>query len=247
MAVVRVAVLLCDTPAPPVVEKYGAYDRIFKEMLDAASKTIEQRTPQLEVSYFDVVSEVLPKSAGDFDAYIMTGSKYSAYEDLEWIRKLKAFVKDVIVNTNAKVVGICFGHQIIAEALGGKVEKNVRGWEVATTPMQLNEDGERFWKLGKSEAYIQQMHQDIVTKIPYGFRVLASSSICEYQSMILDGRVITLQGHPEFVPGVVKTIVGIRNKLGIFSDEFAADATTRADHTVDHPVLATRLVEFILS
>ena len=68
-------------------------------------------------------------------------TEYSAYDSDAWISQLKDFIRQVDATTNSKILGICFGHQIIAEALGGKVEKNTLGWEIGWTPLQVNPQG----------------------------------------------------------------------------------------------------------
>jgi GMP synthase-like glutamine amidotransferase len=95
--------------------------------------------------------------------------------------QLKAFVRTVFNKyPTIKFLGICFGHQIIAEALGGKVEKNSRGWEVGWTVIYLNDRAQRFLHTDKSNMKIHQMHQDHVTQMPSGMRVFCFSTFDIY-------------------------------------------------------------------
>jgi GMP synthase-like glutamine amidotransferase len=106
----RLALLICDTPAPSLVTKFGDYKHLFTLLLQHPSITIDS---------FDVTAGIYPKDPSIYDSFLMTGSMYSAYDDVEWIHKLVAFIRQ-IDSTNQKIVGICFGHQLLAHALGGK-------------------------------------------------------------------------------------------------------------------------------
>jgi GMP synthase-like glutamine amidotransferase len=108
---------------------------LFKTLFEAET---------LHLDAFDVTKGIYPKM-NDYEAFIMTGSKYSAYDTEEWILTLTEFIRQVD-QTSKKVIGICFGHQILANALGGRVEKNGKGWEVGWTAVEVNEDGQRFFK-----------------------------------------------------------------------------------------------------
>jgi GMP synthase-like glutamine amidotransferase len=107
----KIALLVCDIPIPAVVEKHGDYFQLFTKCFN------------LPMDPFHVFNSEFPAADDSYSVYIITGSKFSAYENHPWIERLKQFVK----NTRAKVIGICFGHQIIAEAMGGKIEKNPLG------------------------------------------------------------------------------------------------------------------------
>ena len=124
----------------------------------------------VETSVFNALESVFPTNLSEFDAYVITGSKYSAYEDLPWIRNLKHVVSQIHSTTTSKILGICFGHQILAEALGGKVSKNPKGWEVGHTTIQLN-------ALGASVLHLSQstlVHSKIL--IPLEYSIYASRS-----------------------------------------------------------------------
>jgi GMP synthase-like glutamine amidotransferase len=128
----HLALLICDTPAPKVVENYGAYDKLFRIVFDRA------RPADVDITWsdFDVVTRQEYPSLDDiqakkFDGIVITGSARGAYEDEEWIHKLIDFVKQVREKApETRIVGICFGHQIIAIASGGACKSNPSGWEV---------------------------------------------------------------------------------------------------------------------
>jgi GMP synthase-like glutamine amidotransferase len=128
----HLALLICDTPAPKVVEKYGAYDKLFRTVFEKA------RPADVEIAWsdFDVVTRQEYPPIEDFktkkyNGIVITGSARGAYEDEEWIHKLIDYVKQVREKApETRIVGICFGHQIIAIASGGACVPNPSGWEV---------------------------------------------------------------------------------------------------------------------
>jgi GMP synthase-like glutamine amidotransferase len=142
----KIGLLICDLPAEPVLNEDGDYVKIFKD------------TFKIPLVPFQVFKGELPaeKELNDYDAFIITGSSSSAYDQKEWIKVFIEFLRKVHQITKIKIVGICFGFQILSLALGGKVVKNERGWEVGPTLLNLN--GMR----------IQSMHQDVVSDLPKG-------------------------------------------------------------------------------
>lgn len=128
----NLALLICDTPAPKVVDNYGAYDILFRKVFDRA------RPANVDISWsdFDVVTrqeypDLEDIQANKYDGIVITGSARGAYEDEPWIHKLIAFVKQVRETApETRIVGICFGHQIIAIASGSSCKPNPSGWEV---------------------------------------------------------------------------------------------------------------------
>jgi GMP synthase-like glutamine amidotransferase len=161
MRKIRLALLLADTPAPTIVEKYGDYcvqfTNLLRNAIDRNKRLRESAT--LEIKGFDVVHNMeLPNDLSQFDAIMITGSGVhsthfafplrsthdwpfkhsaaSAYEDKPWINRLVGFTENVITKHPAvRIVGVCFGHQIVAKAMGGEVIKNPLGWEVSRAPV----------------------------------------------------------------------------------------------------------------
>ena len=190
----RVAILLCDTPAENIKLSYGDYHKLFVDLLE--------KNDEYLFTAFDVVNaQAYPVEPSVYDVYILTGSKYSAYEDEDWINRLKTFIRLADKIDSIKMVGVCFGHQIIAEALGGKCEKNPLGWEVGWEQIYITDIGKEllFDHLDKvvDSLAIQEMHQDHVTVVPNGFYVVASTKKSFCQMMIKNGKYWCIQGHPE--------------------------------------------------
>lgn len=137
----------------------------------------------------------------DPTAVYLSGSSASAYEALEWIGRLSAAIRGW-VERDVPILGVCFGHQMIAEALGGKVERNPKGWELGVQEVELTEEGMRdpLFRGFPPRFPVMQSHQDVVTKLPSGARALAGNAMSAHQSFALGDRIRTVQFHPEYTP-----------------------------------------------
>lgn len=163
-----------------------------------------------------------------------------------------------------KVLGICFGHQIIGRALGAKVGRSDRGWEISVSEMDLTEQGKKLF--GKDKLVrcfhafctarshhiliflqrIQQMHQDIVFDYPPNVIPLGSSPLCAVQGMYSPGKFISVQGHPEFSEFIVTEVIKMRTKTGLFTEEQSTDALQRAGKEHDGVAIGKVLLDFLL-
>ncbi|KAI5303417.1 hypothetical protein KEM56_007565 [Ascosphaera pollenicola] len=260
-APLRVAILECDTPVPPVLEKVGTYGDIFTALLTNAAAAVEddarkEGKPEnitVQTSRYDVVRdpETYPK-LDDIDAVLITGSKHDSYRDDPWIVKLVEFTTEVLKQDKVKLVGICFGHQIIGRALGVKVGPNEKGWEVAVTDFNLTNEGKKLFGLEKMR--LQFLHRDIVHTVPPSpsplnpnatIECIGGNAICENQGMYSPGHFITFQGHPEFTGLIVSEIIPLRQAGGIFTDDMARDFMSRAGMDHDGPLASKVIVKFL--
>ncbi len=139
-----------------------------------------------------------PKGVHDCDGWLITGSRHGAYEDHPFIPPLEQFIRDAYA-AHVPVVGICFGHQIIAQAMGGRVERYEGGWSVGPTTYDFG--GEAFT--------MNAWHRDQVVEKPQGAQVVASNDFCQNAALLYDDRMFTVQAHPEFpnsfVDGLMRT------------------------------------------
>lgn len=145
---------------------------------------------------YAVLDGTFPNHPKDCDLWVITGSRYSVYEDHDWIAPLEGFIR-ACRDAGQKMVGICFGHQLIAQALGGTVEKSDKGWGLG-----IHEYSPSNWppELGQpiENIKIQAFHQDQVITPPKGAKTIASSDFCENAAIWYPGFALTVQGHPEF-------------------------------------------------
>jgi len=149
---------------------------------------------------WDVTAMDLPEGPRAADGWLITGSRHGAYEDHPWIAPLEGLIRGMVA-ARVPLVGICFGHQIVAQALGGRVEKAAAGWSVGPTAYRLAEGGTRV---------LHAWHQDQVTRAPEGARILASAEGCPIAAMAVGPGVLTWQPHPEYDDRVIAGLIAHR-------------------------------------
>jgi len=149
----------------------------------------------------------------NYSGMILTGSPSSAYDSDEWIGRLSNLIREA-VDRKVPTLGVCFGHQLVAQALGGKVELNPLGWEIGDPEVQLTEAGRNdpiFEGIPDSFRTIQS-HRDNVTAPPPGATLLASSPLCSIQSFAIGDFLRTVQFHPEMGPEHLRYILTPRRE-----------------------------------
>ncbi|MCH8168149.1 MAG: type 1 glutamine amidotransferase [Proteobacteria bacterium] len=197
--------------------RHGEYAPMFEAWLGPAG-------PGLAFRAYGAHHGALPAGPADCDAWLITGSKHGVYDDLPWIAPLKAFLRDARA-AGRPIVGVCFGHQILAEALGGRAEKSAKGWGAGVHDYQVVRRTN--WMNGGPDSFaIHTMHQDQVTAIPEDATVLAASPFCEF-AMLAYGDpeapdAISIQPHPEFGADYARELVEMRTGVTIPADRGAA-------------------------
>ncbi|KAK3400356.1 class I glutamine amidotransferase-like protein [Sordaria brevicollis] len=233
---IRLAILEADTPPATTHARYNGYRGVFTHLFNRALSAPSQQplSSYLSISAYDVVNHHQPSdypSLSEVDAILITGSKHSAFENDPWILSLTEFVKKAVTEGDngrtVKVIGVCFGHQIVGRALGQTVERNEKGWEVSVTRVGLTEAGKGLFKGAGEELKIQQMHRDHVVGVPEGAQLLASTNVCENQGFVIPGKVITVQGHPEFTVDIMEELLESRRAIGLFNEELYGSGVER--------------------
>ena len=200
----KLGILKTDTVRPEWVPRFGEYPDMFVALLGRVDPTLEFVT-------YDVEGGQYPQHIDEVDAYLITGSKSSVYDDKPWIPPLIDFVREISAS-GKKIVGICFGHQLIAQALGGKTGKSSKGWGSGVHTHTFSELP-RWHDDGDADLHILVSHQDQVLQNAIGAKVLASSDFCENAVCQIDNQILTFQGHPEFVPAYSREIMELRREL----------------------------------
>ena len=196
----RIAILETGAPPPALKTVHGDYPAMFRTLLGEG----------FEVETFDVQAGQWPDAAA-FDGAIITGSAAGVYVDDPWIAHLLDWIRAARGRT--RLVGICFGHQAMAQALGGRVEKSDRGWGIGLHRYAVV-SSEPWMTPAAAEVAIPVSHQDQVVEMPVDARVILSSAFTPFASLAWGDDAISLQGHPEFSPAYASALaVGRRGRI----------------------------------
>lgn len=224
---------LLETGNPPgdLAETYGSYSAMFEALLG----------PEHSYRVYDVQKGQLPADPAENDAYVITGSAAGVYDPLPWIEPLKAFLRET--KGEAPMVGVCFGHQIMAEAFGGKVEKSDKGWGVGLQAYAVSE--REPWMDDAGHVAVPGSHQDQVVALAPGARVLAGSAFTPYGVLAYDdARAISMQFHPEFSPAYATALIEARRGTR-FTDEQADAAIASLGAENDRDRMAQWIGRFL--
>jgi GMP synthase-like glutamine amidotransferase len=211
---------ILETGAPPeaLQPAFGGYPAMFERLLGDG---FAYRT-------FAVQAGDLPDRPEACDAYIVTGSSAGAYDPLPWIPPLQEFLR--AARRRAALVGVCFGHQIMAQAFGGRVEKSDKGWGVGLHSYRVVD--RRPWMDGADVIAVPASHQDQVVAAPPGARVIAASEFSPFGALAYDDQpAISIQLHPEFEPAYAKALIETRRAR--FSEAQAEAALKSLDQPDD--------------
>lgn len=217
--------------------KHGDYPGMFERLLGAVD-------PDLELAVYHVTDEQLPADVDECDAWLITGSRHGVYDPLPWIEPLKRFLGQAY-RRDVPIVGICFGHQILAEALGGKAEKSDKGWGLGVHRYPVR--GQSGWLQGiDGELTLNTFHQDQITELPADAEVLAGSEFCPYAVLAYRGSAISVQPHPEFSTEYERDLINYRRGAS-FSEEEADKALDSLGAPLHTEPIAEWIVQFIKS
>ena len=202
---------------------FGEYPGFFERLLDGNGFTFES---------WAVVNNIFPSGPDDAEGWLITGSKHGAYEDHDWIPPLEQLIRD-IMDADRPLIGVCFGHQIIAQALGGTVEKFDGGWVV----------GQQSYAFEDQEMTINAWHQDQVVKAPTGATVAATSEYCKNAALLYPGKAYTVQPHPEYGDDFIQGLIDTRGK-GVVPDDLMQKAQSRMGQPLSNAVMAKQFATF---
>jgi len=202
----KIGILLVGRASEDLVDEYGTY----AEMLIALINTEEQ---VFEFKTFNILDDEFPKDHLECDGWIVTGSPHGVYEDHSWIPTVSQLINN-IYEANLPIFGVCFGHQLIAQALGGHVEKSEKGWGLGLHTYQVNNKPDYMSNLSE-EVTLNICHQDQVLRPPQGATVYAKSEFCENAGFYIKDKVLTMQAHPEFLVDFTKALLTARRDVTI--------------------------------
>lgn len=192
-----------------LAEKYGKHEKQFIDLFDPLR---DANAPKIEWQIYYVLNDIFPASADECDAYLVTGSKHGVYDNLPWMIRLSEFIREV-VTAKKRLTGVCFGHQIIAAALGGKVIKVEQGFGIGmheykmVIPSEiahLAQDGDFALQ---TTFKVNVMHGDQVVELPPTAEIIATSDFCPFAGLYYPEGVLTYQGHPEFDNQFIRDLI----------------------------------------
>ncbi|CAD5109577.1 amidotransferase [Zestomonas carbonaria] len=199
----RICILETDILRPELIDQYQGYGRMFEQLFS------RQPIPAEFITY-NVVEGQYPADDEHFDAYLVTGSKADSFGSDPWIQTLKTYLLERYERGD-KLLGICFGHQLLALLLGGKAERAAQGWGVGTHQYRIA-DQPAWMSPTVDDLTLLISHQDQVTALPENARLIASSDFCPHAAYAIEDQVLCFQGHPEFVHDYSRSLLEIRQQ-----------------------------------
>ena len=221
----KIGILECGHTMPEVKTKHGTFPEMFARLLDGNG---------FSFANYDVEFMQFPESVSECDGWLLTGSKHGAYEDHAFIAPLTTFIRESYA-AGVPMVGICFGHQIIAQALGGHVEKFKDGWSLGLTEYEFDDVG---------TVSLNAWHQDQVITLPEDARVVASNDFCANAALVYNDRAFTVQPHPEFSGPIIGDYADMRRGTADYPDTLMDRAKARASEPDHNAVLAAQIAAF---
>ncbi len=238
---VDIAILATDEVRAEYVDAHGDYPDMFRALLEQAASN--RPVPvALQLSTYDARRSEFPEPDAH-PAYLITGSRVSVYDDEAWIGILAEFLEEVL-RVGGKVIGICFGHQLIAHFFGGRTEPAEQGWGVG---VQENRTVAREPWMGDGDDRLNLLasHKDQVSRMPDGAKLIATSDFCPVGGFVMGDQVLTLQGHPEFQKGYSRDLMVMRREM-LGEEVFELGVASLANETDDEKV-GHWIIDFVAS
>lgn len=230
----KIGLLQCDDVMDELQPRFGNYPGMFHALFRRVD-------PDIELMVYDVRKGEYPATLDECDAYTTTGSKHGVLDGLDWVDRLEDFVRRMD-DAKKKFAGVCFGHQVMARALGGEVEKSPAGWQVGVSFNRI-EKHKPWMEPFQPELNLIVSHQDQVSRVPVGMEVLASNDHCPYYMLQHGDHFISVQGHPEFPRAYSRALT--LKRLDRIPSERAREGLASLDSAVDDEVMARWIVRFL--
>ncbi len=222
----RIGILQCGHTPDLVAERHGAYAAMFDTLFAGEG---------LDFQVWNVVDMDFPDGPDAAEGWLVTGSRHGVYDALPFIAPLEDLVR-AIHAADKPMVGICFGHQIIAQALGGHVEKFKGGWAVGRRTYD--------WE-GLGKIALNAWHQDQVITLPPGARTIAGNDFTRHAVLLYGDSILTVQPHPEFPNEIVRTYTEAYGGSDRYPPGTIEAAVEKLDQPVDDRRIGHLMAEFL--
>lgn len=204
---------------------------------------LNQSNTALDIQFFWAVDRHLPCAPDVCDAYICSGSRSGVNDDEVWIKELEIFVRD-LYKARKGLIGICFGHQMIAKALGGTVSRSEKGWGLGVATSNVMTMTE-WMQPPLSSVNLVVSHQDQVTELPESSKVILSSDFCPNSMVQIGDHFLGLQGHPEFSKDYSSALIS--DRITSLDNALYASSTKSLQMEVDDLKVLSWMVRFLES
>ena len=220
----RIGLLIPGHPPEEIRGRLGEYADMYERLLAGNG---------FDFARWAVVDGIFPDGPEAADGWLIGGSRHGVYEDHDWIPPLEDLVR-AIVAAGRPLVGVCFGHQVIAQALGGRVEKYPGGWAVGRT----------LYDFGDETLALNAWHQDQVVALPDGAEVIAANDFCRYAGIRIGDSVLSVQPHPEYDRDMLEGLLDHRAVPAGVPPAIIAEARAHLDEPTDASAMARRMADF---
>jgi GMP synthase-like glutamine amidotransferase len=221
-----------------MIGRFEPYPVMFERFVSLAGH-------DFEFEAFCVIEGEMPPSIHACDGWLITGSRHGVYDKLTWMAPLEDFIRELAA-ARMPLIGVCFGHQIIAEALGGEVVKSDKGWGVGLQ-QYIIEQTHAWMETEPQQVGIYAYHQDQVVKCPPSAQVFLSSEFCPFAGLSYGDSIISVQAHPEFEAAFENFLLEVFGSAVLPAEVAArAHASMNGGSSADTRLLANWFANFFL-
>ena len=230
----KIGLLMMGHVDPKSVHIAGDYPELFGSLLEGQG---------IDLVRYDLDEGRFPDDARECDGWLSSPSRLSTYDPVPWLSDAEDLLREIVA-VEAPFVGICFGHQLLAQALGGTVEKSPYGWGVGVREFDVV--ARRPW-MGEGDQSIALIgsHQDQVIRLPDGSELLFRADYCPYGGFAIGERAWTIQVHPEFVAPLADHLLA--GRIELIGAQRVSEARATLDRPLDRHVVAGWIGEFFAS